>query len=171
MLRPRTSPCQRLHLHTTEPRCEYSWKPSQRWESTWHAYRATLSFESHPTERGSGTTRVLGFKRLELGSSLASGHVIEVNGQSQHAPGGRVYDMKAFRPALFYCSTMALYAVKANGKRTSSLSHPSIFVLSQEDCRHAEKYKMASCLEHSTICSKQEQLGICNHVGRQLNPE
>jgi hypothetical protein len=74
------------------------------------------------------------------------------------------------QPSLSCHSTMVLYAVRAIGKWTSSLSHPSTFVVSQEDFSYVVRYKMASCLVYFTFCSKQEQLGIYNHVGRQHNP-
>jgi hypothetical protein len=164
MLRPKTSPCRRLHLHTTEPRCEHSRMPSQLWESTWHAYSATLSLESHPTERGNGTTRVLGSRGLV---SSPSGHVIEVNSQSQH---GRIHD-STLLPALFVPLFVNGIVRSENiSKWTSSLSYPFIFILTQEDFRHAERYKMPPCSEYITFCSKQEHLGISDHVGRQHNP-
>jgi hypothetical protein len=88
--------------------------------------------------------------------------VIEMHSQSQH---GRITASRLFRPAFVRLSSMALYAAKVNGNYASSLSRSSTFVVSQENCRHAEKYKMAPCYEFFDFCSKQQQLGIYIHVG------
>ena len=93
--------------------------------------------------------------------------VSEMHSQSQH---GRITASRLFRPAFVRLSSMVLYAAKVNGNYASSLSRSSTFVVSQENCRHAEKYKMAPCYEFFDFCSKQQQLGIYIHVGRQHKP-
>lgn len=117
---------------------------------------AQCYFDSYPTERGIGSTRTARAQRLSSPLRCA------VRASTVESTTRDRSDHLCFEDL-----SRALYTAKVNGKWTPSLSHSSTFVVSQENSRHTEKYKMAPCYEHLNLCGKQAQLGTYNHGGRQ----